>query len=318
MIYLVPFVVYLNFVESIDFSKLFVRNTTAPNRATASDCTTVNNGRRCKLNTKNFRLDDGDDIEIVAKTDGESIRCRKKKNKKKGRWYGSCDGDARDANFIARLDGNGKRSVFGSIHVGNDICQIAPSIDGEEEITCIPNIDFMDEDLSMDVPVEGYNDRGLTSQYRFGFTPTHNQTRRSRSLRVDDQHNSRRQLYDDLGGNIDILVVWTKKAECNNAKLPAGCVLTGTTESKMRGLIDLAVAETNTAFELSGMFSTLRLVHAYRDPDYVESNEIRRSLIAVTEPGDGVLDTVHVKRALYGADVVHLIVGKFICIQLVT
>ena len=304
-------------IESIYFNKLFVRNVTAANRAIASDCITVNNHRRCKLNTKSFTLDDGDDIEIVARSDGQSIRCRKRQNNKRGRWFGDCDGDAHDANFIARWDTNGKRSVFGSLHVGDEICQIAPNIDGEEEMNCIPNVEFMDEDLSMDVPEEGYRKRDLSRQYRFGFTPAANQAHRARSLRADNQNTSRRQLYDDLGGNVDVLVVWTKKAECNNAGLPAGCVLTDATESKMRGLIDLAVAETNTAFELSGMFATLRLVHAYRDPDYMESNDIKKSLIDVTEPSDGFMDSVHVKRALYGADVVHLIVGTYMCMCLI-
>ena len=298
-------------VESIDFTTLFVRNSTDLNRAIASDCITFNNRRKCKLNTKNIKLNEGDAIEIVGSTNGDSIRCRKRLNRKKGRWYGSCDGDARDANFISRDDGKGKKSIFGSIHIGNDICQIAPSADGDEEMNCIPSVEFMDEDLSMDVPDEALLDRGLTSQYMFGFTPSRNQNHLYRSLRVDNRPNSRRQLYDDLGGNVDVLVVWTKKAECNNAGLPSGCTLTDATENKMRGLIDLAVAETNTAFELSGMFSTLRLVHAYRDPVYVESTDMKKSLKDITGTGDGILDGVHVKRALYGADVVQMIVGTF-------
>jgi hypothetical protein len=311
------FSLQLNTVESIDFTKLFVQNTTALNRVTASNCITANNRRRCKLNTTSLQLDTGDDIEIVANTNGRSIKCRKRLSKKKGRWYGSCDGDARDANFIARIDDDGKRSIFGSIHVGNDICQIAPSADDGEEITCIPNLEFMDEDLSMDVPADALLSRGLSSQYQFGFIPATNHTHLSRSLRVDQRHISRRQLYDDLGGNVDVLVVWTKKAECNNAGLPSGCILTDATESKMRGLIDLAVAETNTAFELSGMFSSLRLVHAYRDTDYVESNDIKKSLQDVTGISDGFLDGVHVKRALYGADVVQMIVGTFLLMFLI-
>jgi hypothetical protein len=173
----------------------------------------------------------------------------------------------------------------------------------------------MDEDLGLDVPDDALlRSRGLISPYRFGFTPAQNRSYFHRSLRAADFYHSdtsRRQLYDDLGGNVDVLVVWTKKAECNNAGLPLGCTLTEATENKMRGLIDLAVAETNTAFELSGMFASLRLVHAYRDSDYIESNDIKASLKDVTGTGDGFLDGVHVKRALYGADVVQLIVGTF-------
>ena len=297
-------------VVSIDWNQLFVRNTTQ-NRAIVSDCSTVNNRRRCKLNTKNLKLDTVEKIEIISTEDGFSIKCSKK-NKKKGRWYGNCDGDANDANFISRVDDRGTKSVFGSIQVGNTTCLISPSIDGEEVITCIPNIEFMDEDVSLDAPKPESFDEDLTSQYRFGFTPAQNQIHANRFLRVVGQQNYRRRLYDDLGETIDVLVVWTKKAECNNAGLLSGCTLTAATEHKMRGLIDLAVAETNTAFELSGIFSSLRLVHAYRDPDYIESNDITNSLRDVTAHGDGLMDGVHVKRALYGADIVHLIVGTFI------
>jgi hypothetical protein len=87
--------------------------------------------------------------------------------------------------------------------------------------------------------------------------------------------------------------------------------LTTVTENNMYGLIDLAVAETNTALQLSGIYSTLRLVHAYRDPDYIEptSNVYPVALEELRNATDGKLDSVHKKRTLYAADLVQMLMS---------
>jgi hypothetical protein len=151
--------------------------------------------------------------------------------------------------------------------------------------------------------------RHLKIDTNFGFVPYPNYRTTPSSLRGHDRQQNRRRVFDDSGSTIDVLVVWTKEAECGKAGLGSGCVVTPATAAIMRGLIDLAVAETNTAYTLSGVFTSLRLVHAYRDPDYVETNDYYTSLNHVTGKDDGFLDSVHVKRALYGADVVHMILG---------
>ncbi len=80
----------------------------------------------------------------------------------------------------------------------------------------------------------------------------------------------------------------------------------------MRGLIDLAVAETNTAFALSGVTSQLRLIHAYREPNYKEdvSNAFGAALSSIRSNTDGVLDEVHTMRNTYGADIVAMIIDS--------
>ena len=154
---------------------------------------------------------------------------------------------------------------------------------------------------------------------KFGFVPLFdNNTEFPSSLRGLKHANEGRQLFDNSGGNIDIMVVWTKLAECRKAGLLPGCIVTTSTENIMRGLIDLAIAETNTAYALSGIFTSIRLVHAYRDPDYVEGEDFYTSLEHVTTPNDGFMDSVHSKRALYGADVVQLIGGTISGIFLTT
>ena len=81
---------------------------------------------------------------------------------------------------------------------------------------------------------------------------------------------------------------------------------------EMRGLIDLAVAETNTAFTVSGINTELRLVHAYRDDTYTEPspNKYTAILADLQNKNDGKLDSVHIEREKYGADFVSMIVGK--------
>lgn len=106
------------------------------------------------------------------------------------------------------------------------------------------------------------------------------------------------------------MVVWTKRAECKKSGLAAECTLTSTTENNMRGLIDLAIAETNTALALSGVAMQLHLVHAYREPVYIEntSNAFGSALSSIRSKDDGILDDVHVMRSMHGADIVAMII----------
>ena len=64
-------------------------------------------------------------------------------------------------------------------------------------------------------------------------------------------HNLLRRLsqnnqYNDGGDTIDVMVVWTKKAECGNSGLPSSCTLSEKTKSNMIGRIQLAVGKLNS------------------------------------------------------------------------
>ena len=106
------------------------------------------------------------------------------------------------------------------------------------------------------------------------------------------------------------MVVWTKRSECKKSGLDPDCSLTDVTENNMRGLIDLAIAETNTAYNLSGVTTQLRLVHAYREPNYVEAatDAFVTALQNIQSSSDGVMDDLHEKRDVYGADIVAMII----------
>jgi hypothetical protein len=293
----------------------------------ALDCNVIDGRRKCKFDSKSLlsKLDMDDVIELFVDDSqtGRKIKCDKKLNKGNNKWYGNCDGDADDMNIIKRYDdkedGSVAEGIYGSIHVGDHICRIYPThdADGNDEIDCVPKSTFKSEDPpKVTTGRKMRHERRRQLQNMFGFTPSYiesisNVTTPLRRSSVSNQ-TERRRLFDDSGSTIDVMVVWTRKAECNNYGLNSRCTVNSATESRMRGLIDLAIEETNTAFDLSGIFTQLRLVHAYRDPNYSErgNGDFYSYLEHVTYDDDGHMDSVHENRALYGADVVQMIVSK--------
>ena len=117
---------------------------------------------------------------------------------------------------------------------------------------------------------------------------------------------------------ISIMILWSKKSECRYSDLPADCDVNEETEDNMRALIDAAVAETNTAYNMSKIGVQLELVHAYRHPTYTESaadssdilnvGVFGNTLARMSIPLDGTLDDVQWKRRKYRADMVSMFI----------
>ena len=102
----------------------------------------------------------------------------------------------------------------------------------------------------------------------------------------------------DDGGLIDVMVFYT----------PAAKILMGG-RAGIEALIDLYVAQTNQAYANSGVFHRLRLV--LRDEvDYIESGEALVDIERLEDESDGYIDHVHSLRETYGADLVHLVIGR--------
>ena len=95
---------------------------------------------------------------------------------------------------------------------------------------------------------------------------------------------------------IDVMVVWSPAA-----RTAAG----GTTA--MQNLVNLAVAETNTAYNNSLINQQLTLVHA-TEVTYTEAG-FSTDLTRLTNQSDGFIDQVHTLRNQYGADEVALIIN---------
>jgi len=99
------------------------------------------------------------------------------------------------------------------------------------------------------------------------------------------------QAQNLANSNIRVLVAYTSAAKSK--------------VSDMQGLIELAVAETNTGYSNSGVNATLTLAHTYQ-VNYSESS-FSTDLKAFRRDNDGQMDEVHGKRDQYGADVAVLI-----------
>ena len=96
--------------------------------------------------------------------------------------------------------------------------------------------------------------------------------------------------------DIELMVVYTTAAMTANG---------GT--SGIRALIDLAVAETNTAYQNSGVNQRVVLVHTEEMVGYVENGDMNTMLGDLQADGDGNMDEVHPLRAQYRADLVAMI-----------
>jgi|AntRauTorckE5430_2_1112549.scaffolds.fasta_scaffold03512_3 hypothetical protein len=104
---------------------------------------------------------------------------------------------------------------------------------------------------------------------------------------------------------IDVLVLWTKDAECENARVGSGCTRSTYTKGVMDDLIEAAISETNVAYEKSGVELQLRLVHSELVDHINEpvNNAFGATLTAIRN--DSI---VAERRATYGADVVALLI----------
>ncbi len=96
--------------------------------------------------------------------------------------------------------------------------------------------------------------------------------------------------------DIELMVVYTTAAMNGNGG-PAG----------IQALIDLAVAETNTAYQNSGVAQRVVLVHTEEMVGYVEGFNMSTMLSDLRGDGDGKMDEVHTLRTQHSADIVAMI-----------
>ena len=98
---------------------------------------------------------------------------------------------------------------------------------------------------------------------------------------------------------VDVLVVYTSLAKNNEGGTAA-----------MQALINLAVSETNQAYQSSDVSQRLRLVHAAELTGYTENGNFNTELARLSDTNDGYNDVVHAWRDQYGADEVAMIVNS--------
>lgn len=98
------------------------------------------------------------------------------------------------------------------------------------------------------------------------------------------------------GNTVDVLVVYSTAAKN---------VVGGT--NGMQSKINLAITETNDAYELSGVTHRLNLVHTEEMIGYTEPSSFSQMLSDLRSKTDGDMDEAHDLRDQYGADCVAMI-----------
>jgi len=219
-------------------------------------------------------------------------------------FHGESDDDGSSFEYI--LSGSNSDAMFGSlVHVTDStVSQFSVDAIGQAVVDIIPTNDFPAES---DPVVDDQRVLEETSLSNLRGKKLSSETPGKASLQFF--HDGSRKLEDDLGGNLDVLVVWTANAECRNSGKSRGCVRSGQTETNIQARINLAVTETNTAYDLSGVTTQLKLVHAeYIEYTELSSNAFGNALTQLRSTTDGIMDNVHALRTLYGADLVAMII----------
>ena len=228
-------------------------------------------------------------------------------------WYGENGMDS--FNLLQR--GN---VAAGSFHMDGIVYQIMSSDDGSSlNVTATKNTDFPPEleaeDPDGTISTRQRSLRSSSSEASSPLNPVNNNRYNSNS------YNNNASSWSTLSSSVrelqqlqnpvtfDIMVVWTPKAECNNAGLENSCTRTDSSRAQMEALIELAVQETNVAFVESGINAQVRLVHM-RPTNYNEGSGWTRTLSDLRGETDGNMDEVHELREIYGADMVHVVISQ--------
>ena len=262
--------------------------------------------------------DDDGFIAIVKngkKSDFKVTKSRKKKKKKNS----SMDEDGVDesspiiektfltgedanGNFVGIVKRNDGKMVGSMVDVeNNEIVQITYDDDGKMH-ALVKSVD--------EFPPEGHahtEDMDKEDSFQKPFHPERFLHSSNSALEFSSSNMTNlisRNTAENENTIIDVLVAWTRKAECSQSGKSADCSVNDKTKEKMEDLIDLAVLETNQAYQNSGVSITLELAHAYR------SSITEASSDAFSKALSGIRNDEEAKslREQYAADVVALII----------
>lgn len=197
---------------------------------------------------------------------------------------------------------NGTIYQFGTDETGNILCT-------ETLLQDLPP-DRLDDNFQLKDALE---DHRVSKDSQSSSSSDNNSTNFLRKHRLP---NRRLQVgVSKLVPYIDVLVPYTRRVLCainNDETNPLGCSVTDARKEVVLDMIQLAIFESNVAFENSGIPGRFRLKHAFlleNTPFDEQTLTWDRTLRALTR-FDGVLDEIYSVRSQYDADVVSLIVDK--------
>ncbi len=160
--------------------------------------------------------------------------------------------------------------LTGNVNTGEAVFRLRPIAGGVHLIEELDHSAFPEELPPLEVPPASLGEAAALSG---GFAP----------------------LADD-GSQIDVMVLYT----------PAARAAEGGT-AQIEALVNQAVAETNQAYQNSGVAPRLNLVYT-GEVAYTESGSSETDLERLQGTSDGYMDDIHALRDTYNADVVNLII----------
>jgi hypothetical protein len=203
------------------------------------------------------------------------------------------DADGRVVSTITLLETlyGDKLQTTGSFWSENDLYQVSFDAEGNEMVLK-QNVDqFIDEEHPDD-------DQLLDDSER-------------RMLEENYASWSRELQYTDDPGTLDVMVIYTKATMCTAASSnsPRDCLVNTANQRPIEAQIDLAILESNMAFENSNIPAKFRLVHTHMDSDFSEFGKSIDDILRDMKNGNGgYFNYLEPMRESVGADFVVLLI----------
>ena len=202
-----------------------------------------NDTERGKIDTSDIKtsLEEFELMSVQLYDDSEKMKFKRSNVTKRSYFHGE-DSKGSTFNLLEKSGCDGERIFVGSVvDVKDDIVhKIIRNDRGETIVRSMPSSEF--REINED----------KRSSYGYDLTKANAEHADAEKRRKRPKN---KKVYKQSIDVIDVMVVWTKHAECKNSLLSEGCNLTNVTTDNMKSLIDLAVQETNTAFELSKIYA---------------------------------------------------------------
>ncbi len=209
-------------------------------------------------------------------------------------WSGFDKSETSSFNILIVNEDSGEKSITGSATIGKKVYNFVTDMD-------TGLIKVRESDVTS-LPIEDKN----KSNDSASINPT------SRKLEMEPMTAQDLRDGDDDGSTIDVMCLWTPQALCAENGQQPGCNVNNVSYNNvMRNKCNLAIRETNVAYEHSGALTLLNLVYSGIIHDqYVEEKNMCDTLPLFQRGGDIAYSRVRELRALKKADLVHMIVNE--------